>query len=743
MADPEILLDDFDMRNVQDQGSRREPAKRVGWVKSLWIYIKLNFLVSRRSSPLKIFLVLVVIMCLQSFNPTGLSDSTINEEKIPPILKPQVYSLYMSVDSYIYPEYDPEDFVSTLFNISTSNHIINKQEYENMLYNQSFEGALINISGKGEEERQITVFFSQASSAKQILYTYKINNEYYSHIENKTIDLQYTAFPHPKMILNGNHKYISSLYASYASGVIQILIQSTFLEWISSDIINLLLISGIPESAIYLGNIILAMFLMFFFNIPSTVANTMLDDFTNQSDILVFYFILFLFSLQRTMYGASVFAFFNTQAKQNILSLTSIVFDLLSVASVYNIDNHIIGKGLTMLLTFILPDFAMGTFFAVCESAQTHGSPLSLSTLGYSDIISFNEIITMMLLSVIFYSFLYVLFILCVGREKSVPLIGWKNLFNLEKWKLVLKQQKPSDYDNVIQFFNVYKQYETAEKEKVQALDDFNLTVHQGEIILVIGPNGSGKTTMLNALTGSISIDSGLIKVYGLTQPNHYRDMIGICFQEKALFPELTTLEHIELIRSLAIDPEDTNVLLDRYALHDCINTKASKLSGGQKRKLSVCLATALRAPLILLDEPTSGVDAHCRLEMWQAIVETRATTIITTHALEEAEDICTSLCVMNKGKLAFSGTAANLRNEYKSGYTITFLEEMPQTEEFRESILTACSDSKFTENTIWLPSDLRISDVIIAIREKTQNHFTVTLDSLEDTLVALVHDNE
>ena len=395
MADPELLLDDFDMRNVHDTIQGREPAKRVGWFKSLWIYIKLYFLVSIRSSPMKLFIFMIVFMSIQSYYPLGASDSFVPEEKQPGISQP-LFPTLSFMKSYIYPEYDPTDFAGNFSELSKLNYVISKQEYEEMLNNQSFSGALINISGKGESEKEISVYFANASASSKMLYTYLINDEYLIHSENKSVYLKYTHFAHPKIILPGNHKYISAIYGSYASGSISIVMHSTFVEWTTSDIINLLLISGMPESAIYIGNLALAMLLMFFFNIPCTIANAMLDELSNQSDIVVFYLILLLFCLHRTVYGGATDAFFNSSTRQKVVALISILFDLAAAVSVYNIANHTLSKGATLALSFLFPDFALGSFLALTESAQTHGSPLSISTLSYCDLVSFNELIAMM-----------------------------------------------------------------------------------------------------------------------------------------------------------------------------------------------------------------------------------------------------------------------------------------------------------------------------------------------------------
>ena len=223
------------------------------------------------------------------------------------------------------------------------------------------------------------------------------------------------------------------------------------------------------------------------------------------------------------------------------------------------------------------------------------------------------------------------------------------------------------------------------------ALNHLNLDIHEGEIFGLLGPNGSGKTTAINCLLSLLKYDKGIIEVFGQPMaPDNYqaKQQIGIVLQNVAVFDELTVYENIDYFCGLYVsDKKKRKELVDdavRFVgLEDYCKMYPKKLSGGLLRRLNIACGIAHKPRLIIMDEPTVAVDPQSRNKILEGIQKLNAqgsTIIYTSHYMEEVEQICTRIAIMDHGRVIASGTSEELKKMIKTGETITveaiFLEE-------------------------------------------------------------------
>lgn len=223
------------------------------------------------------------------------------------------------------------------------------------------------------------------------------------------------------------------------------------------------------------------------------------------------------------------------------------------------------------------------------------------------------------------------------------------------------------------------------------ALNHLNLDIHEGEIFGLLGPNGSGKTTAINCLLSLLKYDKGTIEIFGQPMtPDNYqaKQQIGIVLQNVAAFDELTVYENIDYFCGLYVsDKKKRKKLVDdaiRFVgLEDYCKMYPKKLSGGLLRRLNIACGIAHKPRLIIMDEPTVAVDPQSRNKILEGIQKLNvqgSTIIYTSHYMEEIEQICTRIAIMDHGRVIASGTSEELKKMIKTGETITveaiFLEE-------------------------------------------------------------------
>lgn len=227
--------------------------------------------------------------------------------------------------------------------------------------------------------------------------------------------------------------------------------------------------------------------------------------------------------------------------------------------------------------------------------------------------------------------------------------------------------------ETVVQINNLVKRY----KELI-ALDNFSLEIKKGEIFGLLGPNGSGKTTTINCLLSLLTYDKGEIYVFGEKMGPNRRDLksrIGVVCQNVAVFDELTVYENIDYFCGLYIKDKKTKKQYIEDAikfvdLDDFRKFYPRKLSGGLLRRLNIACGIAHKPDLIILDEPTVAVDPQSRNKILEGVIELNqrgATIIYTSHYMEEIEQICSRILIMDKGKEIASGTSEELKSRIKN----------------------------------------------------------------------------
>jgi ABC-2 type transport system ATP-binding protein len=217
------------------------------------------------------------------------------------------------------------------------------------------------------------------------------------------------------------------------------------------------------------------------------------------------------------------------------------------------------------------------------------------------------------------------------------------------------------------------------------AVKDLSLTINQGEIFAILGPNGAGKTTTVEILEGFRSADSGSISVLGIDpavkgRPGlAWRDRIGIVLQSTQDTAELTALEAISHFASYYSNPRDPEEVINLVGLADKSHERARSLSGGQRRRLDVALGIVGNPELLFLDEPTTGFDPEARRAFWELIKKLRnegTTILLTTHYLDEAEELADRVAVMNNGEIIEVSTPALLGGRADAKAIISWRED-------------------------------------------------------------------
>ena len=247
--------------------------------------------------------------------------------------------------------------------------------------------------------------------------------------------------------------------------------------------------------------------------------------------------------------------------------------------------------------------------------------------------------------------------------------------------------------------------------EQVLAVNDISFKVEKGSLFAFLGINGAGKSTTINIICSILRKNSGKIFVDGYDidkDREQIKREIGIVFQNSALDQELTVKENLEIrasFYSLKKEEKQKNIknIIELLDLEPILNRQVKKLSGGQKRRVDIARAMVHSPKLLILDEPTTGLDPKTRLVVWSLInkvnKETGMTVFLTTHYLEEAEQ-ASHVVIMDKGHIIAEGTPVELKNKYSADYIFNY---GPKDPEF-EKVLTN-DNLKFsydTENSVY-----------------------------------------
>ena len=212
----------------------------------------------------------------------------------------------------------------------------------------------------------------------------------------------------------------------------------------------------------------------------------------------------------------------------------------------------------------------------------------------------------------------------------------------------------------------------------ITAVDGLSLTVDKGELFGLLGPNGAGKTTTINILCGLLEPTSGSVEVGGYDvrkETSKAKKQIGVSPQETAVYPHLTGRENIELFANLHAMSKDklkknVDELLQKLSLRDYAKRQAGKYSGGMMRRINLAMALVHDPEIAFLDEPTVGMDPQSRRAVWDFIRELKKrnkTVLLTTHYMEEDEELCDRVGIIDNGRLISLGTPQQLKKQFNA----------------------------------------------------------------------------
>lgn len=225
----------------------------------------------------------------------------------------------------------------------------------------------------------------------------------------------------------------------------------------------------------------------------------------------------------------------------------------------------------------------------------------------------------------------------------------------------------------IIEVSDLAKQYPLPDNksEKFYAVNGVSLQIEAGEVFGILGPNGAGKTTTLEMLEGLNDIDGGEATIDGISvadNPYKVKEVIGVQLQANEYFDNVSLEELLTLFGALYNRTIDPIALLKKVQLEEKAKAKPGNLSGGQKQRFSIACALVNDPKVLFLDEPTTGLDPQAKRNLWELVRElngTGMTIVLTTHNMEEAEELCDRLAIMDKGKIIAEGTPQQLILEY------------------------------------------------------------------------------
>ena len=293
----------------------------------------------------------------------------------------------------------------------------------------------------------------------------------------------------------------------------------------------------------------------------------------------------------------------------------------------------------------------------------------------------------------------------------------------------------------------IYSINSSKSPDSVQALKNLNLDVKEGEIFGLLGPNGAGKTTFINILSGTVIKSSGEVNVWGFDldkNPRQVRASIGIVPQEVNLDPFFSPRKLLELQAGMyGVKKKDriTDTVLKLVSLEKEANSYARSLSGGMKRRLLMAKALVHQPPILFLDEPTAGVDVNLRRNLWDSVKllnKLGVTIILTTHYLQEAEEMCDRIGILSKGSLVALDSTKNLINRIKTK-KVTFKINSPI--DFKNITLKSLKILHNNENEICVSYDknaFTMSELIEVFNKKNIKIIDISSDDgdLEDVFI-------
>ncbi len=307
------------------------------------------------------------------------------------------------------------------------------------------------------------------------------------------------------------------------------------------------------------------------------------------------------------------------------------------------------------------------------------------------------------------------------------------------------------DYpDNAIEIKNLKKTYATSGKSpEKEALKGVSLSIPRGSMFALLGPNGAGKSTLINIMAGLVMKSSGSVNIWGTDIDENARQSranIGIVPQEIVMDPFFTPYKALDIqagFYGIAKKDRRTKEILEMVGLSDKANSHMRSLSGGMKRRLMVAKAMVHMPPILVLDEPTAGVDIELRRQLWKNVKELNrqgVTILLTTHYLEEAQELCEKIAIINHGEVVACEETETLLGRINNK-EITFrvdkaVEDLPKSLEKIGAHLTGKRGLKI----LYSPEDTSVGEMIELIQKEGFGIVDITTDEsdLEDVFLQI-----
>ena len=299
---------------------------------------------------------------------------------------------------------------------------------------------------------------------------------------------------------------------------------------------------------------------------------------------------------------------------------------------------------------------------------------------------------------------------------------------------------------------NLTKIYSTNKKNiPAKALNNLSFNVEQGEVFGLLGPNGAGKTTFLSILGGTVIKSGGKVNVWGFDLDENHRQVrasIGIVPQEVNLDAFFSPKKLLELQAGLYGVPKKdriTDMILKMVSLSDKANAYSRSLSGGMKRRLLIAKAMVHQPPILVLDEPTAGVDVELRKNLWDNVKELNkqgVTIILTTHYLSEAQEMCDRIAIIDKGNLVALDTTQKLLDRIQTKKVIFKINKSNINKELKLDGIKFKFNSSDTITAIYEKNSHKFEDILKFLRKNNFEILDITTEDgdLEDVFVQLTN---
>lgn len=284
----------------------------------------------------------------------------------------------------------------------------------------------------------------------------------------------------------------------------------------------------------------------------------------------------------------------------------------------------------------------------------------------------------------------------------------------------------------------------TKKYDDLVAIKDVTFEIEEGEIFGLLGPNGAGKTTTIEIMEGLRKPDAGSVRINGFNpqgRNQELKEILGVQLQAMSIFPNIKVKEVLSLFACFYKNHVDIEELLELFSLKEKGGAFVKNLSGGEHQKLSVCLAFINDPKILFLDEPTTGLDPNARRDIWKIMEESRErkkTILLTTHYMEEAEELCDRVAIVNKGEILVMGTVKELIKTLNTDRKVEFRTDKRITIESFQKIEGAIIENiKQEDGNLFIFYTKNPEKIIqdIAAKASTENFELKDLHIIDNTL--------